>query len=94
MEGPRPKRATKIDIEHRTTRPHATARTLALQDTQNLVSGEEPHLGDTVRVPESDTDLRGRQALASEFDDLLNDLLGSGLEPDRGCAAVRESGGR
>jgi hypothetical protein len=51
-------------------------------------------LGHTVRVAEGNTDLGRGEALTGEFDDLLDDLLGSGLEPDGGCAAVGESGGR
>lgn len=69
-------------------------RTLGLEDTQDLVSGDEADLGDSVRVAEGDADLGGGQALASELGDLLDDLLGGSLEPRRGRAAVREGGGR
>ena len=69
-------------------------RTLGLEDTQDLVTGDEADLGDAVRVTEGDTDLGGGQALASELGDLLDDLFGGSLEPRRGSAAVREGGGR
>jgi hypothetical protein len=56
-------------------------RTMGLQDTEDLVTGDEAHLGDTVRVTEGNTDLRGCQTLTGELDDVLNDILRSGLEP-------------
>ena len=33
------------------------SKTLGLQDTQNLVSGDESHLGNSVGIPEDDTNL-------------------------------------
>ena len=54
-------------------------RTLRLEDTQDLVTRDKSHLGNTVRVPEGDTDLRGGKTLAGEFDDVLNDVLGGRL---------------
>ena len=68
--------------------------TLGFEDTEDLVSGDEADLGDAVRVTELDTDLGGGHALASELDDLLNDLFRGGFEPLRGAAAVREGRGR
>jgi len=69
-------------------------RTLRLQDTEDLVPGHEADLGNTVRVTESDTDLRRSETLARELADLLNHVLGGGLEPRRGSAAVRKGRGR
>jgi hypothetical protein len=69
-------------------------RTLGLENTENLVAGNESHLGDAVRVTEGDTDLGGRQALACEFDDMVNDVFWGGLEPGRRCPAVWKGRGR
>ena len=69
-------------------------RTVALQDTEDLVTGDEADLGDTVRVTEGDADLRGRQALAGELGDLVDDVLRARLEPRGGRAAVGKGGGR
>lgn len=52
-----------------------------LEDTEDLVSGDKAYLRDTMRVTEGNTDLRGCQTLASEFDDLIYDLLRGCLEP-------------
>ena len=69
-------------------------RTLGFEDTEDLVTGDEAHLGDTVRVTEGNTDLGWGQALAGELDDLVDDIFVCGLEPRRRSAAVGESGGR
>ena len=69
-------------------------RTLGLEDTEDLVTSDEAHLRDTVRVAEHDTDLRGGETLARELHDVFDDILGRGLEPRRGCAAVRKGRGR
>lgn len=52
------------------------------------------NLGNTVAVTENNTDLRRGGTLLGELADLLNNLLGGGLEPGRGSTAVGESGGR
>ena len=69
-------------------------RTVGLQDTEDLVTGDEADLGDTVRVTEGNTDLGGGETLASQLGDVIADILGGGLEPRRRSAAVREGGGR
>ena len=56
-------------------------RTMGLQDTKNLVTGDKAHLRDTMRVTEGNTDLGGCQTLASQLADVLNDIIGGGLEP-------------
>jgi len=66
---------------------------VALEDSQDLVTGDDLDLGDTVAVTEDNTDLRGRGALLRELADLVDDLLGSGLEPCRGRARVGDGGG-
>ena len=67
---------------------------MRLEDTEDLVTSDKAHLGDAMRVTKGNTDLRGSQTLAGEFDNLINDILGSGLEPRRGSTAVREGRGR
>jgi hypothetical protein len=47
-----------------------------------------------VGVTENDTNLRGSGALLRELADLVNDLLGGGLEPCRGSARVGDGRGR
>lgn len=47
-----------------------------------------------MRVTEGDTDLRGSKTLAGKLGDVVNNILGGGLEPRRGSAAVREGRGR
>lgn len=69
------------------------SKTLRLEDTEDLVTSDETNLGNTLRVTELDTDLRRGHTLTSELGDLLNNLLGGGLEPRGGSAAVRQSRG-
>lgn len=66
-------------------------RTVALEDTEDLVTSHEADLGNTVAVPQDDTDLGGSQALPGELHDVVHDVVGSGLEPRRGSATVGES---
>jgi hypothetical protein len=61
-----------------------------LEDAEDLVTSDEAHLRNAVRVTESNTNLRGSQTLASKLDNVLNDIIGSCLEPARGSATVRE----
>ena len=67
---------------------------MRLENAKNLVTGDEANLGDTVRVAESDTDLRGSETLPGELGDVLDDVLGGGLQPGRRGAAVGEGRGR
>ena len=68
--------------------------TVALQDTQDLVTSDEANLGDPVRVTEGNADLRGRQTLTGELGDLVDDVLRARLEPRGGRATVGKGGGR
>ena len=68
-------------------------RTIGLEDSEDLVASDDLDLGDTVRVTKDLTDLRGSGTLLCELADLLDDLLGSGLEPRRGVAAVGDGRG-
>jgi len=69
------------------------SKTLRLEDTEDLVTSHETDLGDTLRVTELDTDLRGGHTLTGELDNLLDNLLGGGLEPRGGSSAIGQSRG-
>lgn len=69
-------------------------RTVGLQDTEDLVTGDKAHLGDAVRVTEGNTDLGGSETLARQLGDVLDNILRGGLEPRRGGPAVGEGRGR
>lgn len=70
--------------------------TSAFQHTSGVPkhTGHDLDLGNTVGVTENDTDLRGGRALLGELADLVDDLLGGGLEPRRRVARVGDGGGR
>jgi hypothetical protein len=59
----------------------------------NLTS-DDLDLSDTVRIPEHDTDLGGCGSFTGELDDLVDDLVGGGLQPRRRSAAVGDGRGR
>lgn len=65
-----------------------------LEDTEDLVSGDEADLGDAVGVTQHNTDLGGRHSPAGEFVDLFDDFAGRGFEPGGGSSGVWEGGGR
>jgi hypothetical protein len=65
-----------------------------LENTEDLVASDESDLRDPVRVPEGDTDLGRREALAGELHDVLDDVFVRRLQPRRSVAPVRERGGR
>jgi hypothetical protein len=65
-----------------------------LQDTQNAVTSDDLDLGNAVGVTQDDANLRRGSTLTGELGDLVNDLLGSGLQPGRGSTRVRNGGGR
>jgi hypothetical protein len=67
--------------------------TVGLQDSQNLVTGDELDLGNTVRVSQDDTDLGGAQTSSGKLEDLVTDFLGGGLGPRRLRPSVRKGGG-
>lgn len=68
--------------------------TLRLKDTEDLVTSDETHLGDAVRVAKGDTDLGRSKTLASQLDNVLDNILWGGLQPFRGSTEVGEGGGR
>lgn len=62
------------------------SRTVALENPENLVASDDLDLRDTVGVAEGDTDLRGCGAFLGHLADLVDDLIGGGLEPGWGSA--------
>jgi hypothetical protein len=70
------------------------SQSVGFEDTENLVTGDETDLGNAVRVTEDNTNLGGGETLTGELDDVLNNIIGSGLQPSRRSAAVGESRGR
>lgn len=60
----------------------------------NFHTGDKLDLGNAVGVTEDDTDLRRGSTLSGELADLVDDLVGGGLQPRGGGAGVGESGGR
>ena len=58
-----------------------TPRTVGLEDPQDFVSRNEFDLGNTVAVPEDDTDLGRGQTSSSEFEDLVRDFFRGGFGP-------------
>ena len=67
--------------------------TIGLEDAQDLVAGDDLDLCDAVRVTEGDANLRRRGTLTGELADLVDDLLGGGLQPCWWCARVWDGGG-
>ena len=55
--------------------------TLGLEHAQDLAARDESHLGDTVRVTQDDTDLRGRETLLGQLVDLLFHEIWREFEP-------------
>lgn len=66
------------------------SKTVGLQDAYHLLSGNGLDLGDSIRVTQDDTDLRGGQTLLGEFADVVLDIGGRDLEPRGGGASVGE----
>jgi hypothetical protein len=62
-------------------------------DGERAHTGDDLDLGNTVGVTEDDTDLGWGGALLGELADLVDDLLGGGLEPRGGVAGVGDGGG-
>ena len=52
-----------------------------LENTEDLVSGDEADLGDAVGVTQHNTDLGGCHSPAGEFVDLFDNFAGRGFEP-------------
>merc|ERR1719245_2712099 len=67
------------------------SQTLGLQNSQNLVTGDEPDLCNTMGIPEDDTNLRGGQTLLGQLENVFLDLIGSQFQPVGNTTAVRQS---
>ena len=68
------------------------SQTLALEDAEDLVAGDEPDLGNTMGIPEDDTDLGWGQTLLGQLVNVLLDIFGGEFQPSRNRATVGESG--
>ena len=68
------------------------SQSFGLEDAEDLVSGDETDLGNSVTVSEDDTDLGRGQALLGELEDLILDVLGGQLQPGGNRSAVGEGG--
>lgn len=64
-------------------------KTVSLEDTHNLLSGDRADLGNTVGVTKDDTDLRRSKTLLGELADVLLNIGGRNLAPTGGSAFVR-----
>jgi len=68
------------------------AKTVSLEEADDLVTGDVLDLGDAVGVTEDNSNLRRGKTLLGELADLVHNLLSGGLEPSGGRAAVGEGG--
>jgi len=68
-------------------------KTIGFENSQDLVTSNDLDLSDTMRVTEDNTDLRWSGTFLRKLANLVDDLLGSGLQPRRRSARVWESRG-
>lgn len=69
------------------------SQTVRFQDSQDLVTGDNLRLGNTVSISQENTDLGWSQTLPGVLNDLLNDLVRSQLEPSWSVSRVWKCGG-
>lgn len=69
------------------------SQTVRFQDSQDLVTGDNLSLGNTVSISQENTDLRWSQTLSSVLDDLLDNLVRGQLEPSWSVSRVWKCGG-
>lgn len=69
------------------------SQTVRFQDSQDLVTGDNLGLGNTVSISQENTDLRWSQTLSSVLDDLLDNLVRGQLEPSWSVSRVWKCGG-
>lgn len=74
----------------------ATAQSFALKltNSENLVSGDNLDLCDSVAIPQDNTNLRWSGTFTGELGDLINNLVGGGLQPCWSSAGVWNGRGR
>lgn len=70
------------------------SQTVRFQDSQDLVTGDNLSLGNTVGISQENTNLRRSQTLSGVLDDVLNNVTRGQLEPRWSVSRVWESGGR
>jgi hypothetical protein len=70
------------------------SQTVGLQDTQDLVTGDNLSLGNTVSISQQNTNLGWGQTFSGVLDDLLNNSLRRELEPSWSVSGVWKSGRR
>merc|ERR1712061_826185 len=66
-------------------------KSLRLEDPENLVSGDEANLCDTMGIPEDNTDLGRSQTFLCQFEDLFVDLFTGQFQPVGNSPAVWQS---
>ena len=57
------------------------SNTLDLKNSEDLRASDSFNLRNTIVISEDDTDLGRSTALSSEFDNLLNEIIGTNLDP-------------
>lgn len=70
------------------------SQTVGFQDSQDLVTGNNLGLGDTVGISQKNTNLRRSQTLSGVLDNVLDNVTRGQLEPSWSVSRVWESGGR
>ena len=70
------------------------SQTVGFQDSQDLVTGDNLGLGDTVGISQKNTNLRRSQTLSGVLDNVLDNVTRGQLEPSWSVSRVWESGGR
>lgn len=82
------------DTQNAVTYWLAVSKTVIRRACSFRLTSDNLDLGNAVGVTEDDTDLRGGSTLTGELANLVDDLLGGGLQPGGSGARVREGGGR
>jgi len=67
--------------------------TVLLQDSEDLSSGQESDLRDTVLISQGDTDLTGSQTFLGELDNQFNNSAGGESDPLGSLSSERKSAG-
>lgn len=70
------------------------SQTVGLQNSHDLVTGDDTGLSNTVCISQQDTNLRWGQTLSGVLGNLLNDSVGGQLEPSWSISRVWKSGRR
>lgn len=64
---------------------------VGLEDPENLVSSNALDLGNSVGIPEDNTDLRWGETLTGELEDVVGDLVGGQFQPTGSRSLVGQS---